>query len=224
MTLTYGGNLGLGVTNPTEKLKVVGVASITSSLYVDQNIIGGSSLTVNNNITATTGNITATSGNITAGNNLTVSGTTTLNGNTTIANSSNLTVTGNLTVNGSFAVPPINQTSGISTFFEVNITNRCITNSLGIATSSARADLDVLDGAALIGIIGIGTTTPYCSVDFSSAGKTTDASRSFMLPPKLTTSERVGLTTVEGALIYNTSSKRLELYIGTKWVGISTIA
>jgi hypothetical protein len=214
MTLTYGGNLGLGVTNPTEKLKVVGVASITNNLYVGQNIIGDSSLTVSNNITAT-------SGNITAGNNLIVNNITTLNGNTTIANSSNLTVTGDLVVNGSFNfnLPPINQTSGISTFFNLNIIN-----NLGITTSSARADLDVLDGGGIFGLVGVGTTIPLSAIDFSSAGKNIDITTSFMLPPKLTTSERVGLTTVEGALIYNTSSKRLELYIGTKWVGISTIA
>jgi len=214
MTLTYGGNLGLGVTNPTEKLKVVGVASITSSLYVDQNIIGGSSLTVNNNITATTGSITA-------GSNLTVSGTTTLNGNTTIANSGNLTVTGNLVVNGSFNIPPINQTSGISTFFDVIVSSR-----LGIGTNSYRgnAALDILDESAIIGGIGIGTTDPNCAVDFSNAGKNIDISGSFMLPPKLTSSERVGLATVEGALIYNTTVRRLELYLGTGrgWVGIVT--
>jgi hypothetical protein len=45
-----------------------------------------------------------------------------------------------------------------------------------------------------------------------------------MLPPKVTTTQRNALATVEGAFIYNTSNKRLELYNGSAWVGIATIA
>ena len=49
-----------------------------------------------------------------------------------------------------------------------------------------------------------------------------------MLPPKITTNDRdgtggkVGLVTVSGALIYNTTSNRLEVYNGTGWCGIVT--
>ena len=203
MSLTYSGNLGLGVTNPTEKLKVVGVATITSNLYVNENI------TANSNITATNGNITATTGNITAGNNLTVSGITTLNGNTTIG--------GNLIVSGSFT-SPINQTSGVSTFFNINVSNNLkVSGALGIGTDNPRATFDILEEDAIFGAIGVGTANWRAAVDFSSAGKNVDTTSSYMIPPKLTPSERVGLSTVEGGLIYNTISKSVESYNGTKW-------
>ena len=39
----------------------------------------------------------------------------------------------------------------------------------------------------------------------------------FMLPPKLSTDERVGLTTVSGATIYNTTTNKLQVYTGTAW-------
>ena len=47
-----------------------------------------------------------------------------------------------------------------------------------------------------------------------------------MVPPKVTTSERNSLSgLVEGAMIYNTNSNRLELYTqNNNWVGIATVA
>ena len=43
-----------------------------------------------------------------------------------------------------------------------------------------------------------------------------------MVPPKLTTAERNIQNLVSGAMIYNTTLNRLELYNGTGWVGIAT--
>ena len=45
-----------------------------------------------------------------------------------------------------------------------------------------------------------------------------------MVPPKVTTAQRgnfVGV--VAGALIYNTSVNRLEVYQGSAWVGVATV-
>jgi len=39
----------------------------------------------------------------------------------------------------------------------------------------------------------------------------------FMLPPKISTDERAGLTTVSGATIYNTTTNKLQVYTGTAW-------
>ena len=56
-----------------------------------------------------------------------------------------------------------------------------------------------------------------------------------MLPPKVTTAQRDQLydgaansgngggTVVTGALIYNTSTNRIELYNGSGWVGLGTV-
>ena len=210
MTLTYGGNLGIGVSNPVEKLKVVGVASITNNLYVDGSINGGSTLTAS-------GNITSVNGNLFAGNNLTVTNITTLNGAATI--------NGDLTVNGAFTPPPPNYTAGIATFYDVIISNNL---AIGVNANRGTSALDVLDGDVIFGSVGVGTISPTSAVDFSIAGKNVDATSSFMLPPKLTTTERNTLSIIEGGVIYNTTSKRLEVYLnkggGNGWAGIATIA
>ena len=39
----------------------------------------------------------------------------------------------------------------------------------------------------------------------------------FMLPPKISTNERAGLSTVSGATIYNTTTNKLQVYTGTAW-------
>ena len=73
--------------------------------------------------------------------------------------------------------------------------------------------------------VGIGTTVPNSAVDFGSASKDSDPTLSFMIPPKVSSADRVGLTTVEGGVIYNTTVRRLELYLGDNlgWVGIATV-
>jgi hypothetical protein len=45
----------------------------------------------------------------------------------------------------------------------------------------------------------------------------------FMLPPKITTTQRGNLSGVtDGALIYNTTGNQLQVYISGGWVGIGT--
>ena len=84
-----------------------------------------------------------------------------------------------------------------------------------------------LDQSAGLGAIGIGTTALQSLVDFSSVGLArTDISAAgiedtsklkFMLPPKISTDERAGLSTVSGATIYNTTTNKLQVYTGTAW-------
>jgi hypothetical protein len=163
MTLTYGGNLGIGITNPTMKLQVSGMASVSSLVTQD--------------ITAT-GSIVATgAGTSTSARTLYVYG-----GKSQIFNS-----------DGSEIFPPggdnLNLTTGISTFFDISVNNRIgignsqpsaeihigdplvddirdtiiITrNGIGIGTddlSNVDANLYNLDGGCLFGSVGIGTTT-----------------------------------------------------------------
>ena len=51
MSLTYGGNLGLGITNPSSKLYVVGTSYITGIATINNNLDVNQSLYVNGNIT-----------------------------------------------------------------------------------------------------------------------------------------------------------------------------
>ncbi|MEC8550701.1 MAG: hypothetical protein VXY93_09420, partial [Pseudomonadota bacterium] len=82
-------------------------------------------------------------------------------------------------------------------------------------------ETDINDGRVLFGAVGVGTTQPKAAVDFSDAGKNTTINayqnRMYMLPPKLTTSQRTGLSTETGAVIYNTSTNKLQVYTGSAW-------
>jgi hypothetical protein len=128
MSLTYGGNLGIGFTNPTEKLRVAGVASISGSLFVDQDVKILQNATILGNINVTG---TATIGNF------------------------------------DFA---INETSGISTFYDINVTNTAIVNtSIGIGNTNPLTPIHVGDysqdptNSVIISTsgVGIGTTALY---------------------------------------------------------------
>ena len=66
--------------------------------------------------------------------------------------------------------------------------------------------------------LGIGTTNPLSAVDFSSAGKqVANGASSFMIVPRNTNAERVGLQTQVGAIIYNTDVGRFQGYTGVGW-------
>ena len=70
--------------------------------------------------------------------------------------------------------------------------------------------------------VGVGTTNPRCALDLSDAQ---DGDTGFVLFPSTSTTQRDSITTlIEGAIIYNNTNKRLELYNGTGWVGIATEA
>jgi hypothetical protein len=153
MSLTYQGNLGIGITNPTNKLQVSGN-------------ISASSLSLSGNITAS-GGISATgAGTSVSTNILYVYG-----GKSQIFNS-----------DGSQIFPPsssenFNITSGISTFYDFQVTNELhvgdyvndVVNSIlitpsgiGIGTdnlSGVEATFYAADNFAVFGSIGIGTTT-----------------------------------------------------------------
>jgi hypothetical protein len=124
MSLTYGGNLGIGFTNPTEKLRVAGIASISGSLFVDQDL-----------------KVTQ-----------------------------NATILGNLNVTGTATLPSIdfviNETSGISTFYDIKVTNTALVNtSIGIGNINPLAPIHIGDYSAdptnsvVISTSGIGIGT-----------------------------------------------------------------
>jgi hypothetical protein len=232
MSLTYGGYLGIGVTNPSRSLHVVGTSTITSDSYVGGsfNVLGNTQLSGDTTILGTL-NVNNISGTFT-GNVNSTSGLSTFNA---IKSTDYVQVQNRLGI-GTLpdVLTPFQINSGVRGFVVGQ------NGSVGIKTTKVldSVALDVLSGVgsfsgiAIFQGVGIGSTNPRSAVDFADAG-TPDASVAgvpganysrFMIPPKISTSIRVGLSTVEGALIYNTTSKRLELYIGTAWVGIATIA
>ena len=194
MTLTYDGKLGINKPNPETALDVVGVSTFT--------------------------------GNVKVAGNLEVTGT--LSAPATIPD----------IINGS----NINATSGISTFNHIDVVNITKTSKVAIGTAfeNVVADIDAqastalfnkvgigstmfnndlqVDGNASIKRLGVGTDGVRCAVDFQDAGE--GGTSSYMLPPKVTTTIRNTLPNMPGALVYNETVNKLQVYNGSSWVDL----
>ena len=66
----------------------------------------------------------------------------------------------------------------------------------------------------------VGIITDSGAADFKNAGAIT---KRFMVPPKVSTTQRGNLTgLVAGAMIYNTSDNKLQVYTGSSWETITS--
>jgi len=233
MSLSYQGRLGIGVTNPLQRLHVGGSSTITNDLYV------GNTLEVVNGITA---------------NSLTVD-TLTLNQSLSVPLiESNVYVTSGVSTFNSIDVASFNlSTLGLGTDTYIgqlsvynsaqNIDNLNVSNTnIGIFTSSSSSyinvDLNAISAYGIFRGVGIGTTNPACAVDFSCAGfipslgLARDETR-YMLLPRVTSSQRNSLILDktpepdslkgQGAIIYNTTTKTFQGYNGT-WTDLGAAA
>ncbi len=215
MTLTYDGKLGIGKTDAAHPLDVVGNANVSNDLTVGGNATVSSNLTVTGNITVNGSN------NITiAGKNLDVTSGHSRVKNVNVTNALTVvgfsTFTGNVSVGGTFAVGKFNYTNDDG---KVAITTNTFSNpdSVGV---DARHTQVIARG------IGVGRTTLTAAVDFSNAGRNNhdvvvpagEVNRMYMIPPKVSNAERGNLTgVVAGALIYNTTSNKLQCHNGSGW-------
>jgi hypothetical protein len=98
--------------------------------------------------------------------------------------------------------------------------------NISIGNSSPSTEICSINDSYGKTIIGIGTTSAKAVIDFSGAGSGIStvvtpvglgSQMKFMIPPSITSSERVGLATVEGAFIFNKSTKKHQMYDGTAW-------
>jgi hypothetical protein len=228
MTLTYGGNLGIGITLPTNNLHVVGTSTVTGNSYIGGNLSVSNNLTVNGSLIANGGisnvSISGTFTGSLLGNVYATTGISTFN---QIKSTSTASFSGNVGIGTTALTYPLQVNTGSNSFIVNSF------GAIGVGTTAivvAGNNTILVDSSQGLGIfqgVGIGTTNPRCYADFSDAGTSGPnvlAAGRFMLPPRLTTSQRNSLSTVEGGLIYNTTLHRLELYNGTSWVGIATIA
>ena len=217
MTLTNTGRLGIGVTQPTDELDIVGGATVSG------NVVVGNNLTVTGNIV---GNVQGTlTGNVAgtlAGNTNTTVGISTLN-NLSIAG---IATAARLRANN-FAIGQDPNTELLSIF--VTNANKIIVNDvgqIGISTTTVLPGVTISASTANMSIsqIGVGVTQfSSGSVDFSTAGGPTLAARRYMIPPKATTTERNNFTgLVSGAMIYNTSLNKLQVYNGSAWETVTS--
>ena len=216
MTLTNTGRLGIGITTPTTPLHVLGNATVSGTLNVGNNLtVSG---TLNSNVS---GNVT---GNLT-GN---------VNGNANAA--AGISTFNNLSVAGIATIINVRSTSiGIATDPTLPLTvnsqvnNRFFVNAngnVGIKTTDTQAMDFMVAGSSVHQILGVGTTIPVSSVDFSLAGQQISgpfANKMFMVPPKVTNAQRGNLAgLVSGAMIYNTNLNKLQVYNGSAWETITS--
>ena len=222
MTLTNTGVLGIGITIPdsTKKLhvlggsKITGVSTFNSDLFVGNNLNVKGTLTVSLVTASVTGNLT---GNVNAS-----SGLSTFSG---------IKVTDKTETN--FAGIGIGTTCSNLNYIEtVNdagfSTSKFIVNTEGkvaIGTDNIRdgIGLNAHKEKATFGAVGVGTTSPLAAVDFRDAGQDgvgVFANRMYMLPPQVDNNERTGLSTVTGAVIFNTTASKLQIYISDNWVDL----
>ena len=225
MSLSYDGYLGIGITNPSHKLHVVGTSTVTSDSYV------GGNLNVSGTITGT----------LTLPNPAPVN----INSTTGISTTYNLQVQNNLTAvsigigttnpivgldarqkAALFGVVAINTTSVNAS---LQVTGESLFDTVGIGTTTTGGEsLVISDSSILISdsvfntnsafAVGIGTTLARSVVDLADAGNNLDfASVRFMLPPIVTTTERIGLSTIAGAFIFNKTTNKFQGYTGIAW-------
>ena len=231
MSLTHDGNLGIGITNPTHKLDVQGISTFTGNAYFTSNV------TIQGNLQIELGGTFDVSGNVSA---------TSFTGDLLAPDGlSTIIDTGSGNGSNGLSFVNTNVTTGVSTFNNIKQNN----NAYAIFATDDPQGFDTIGGNQLKfainpptlpggtgcprfvvtqkGCVGVGTTNPKCALDLSNATADDSAvsysSDRFMIFPRVSTSDRGNLTDlVGGAVIYNTTVNRLELYNGTGWVGIAT--
>ena len=248
MSLDYTGKLGVNKDNPQYPLDVVGVATFSSNVFVKSALEVNTTLNVNGG--ATIGSTLDVTSNATVGGNLNVTGSFnypspvpdaqlpdlitsniySLSGVSTIRGGVDL---GSIQVGGTNGVISGVSTIGILTAAE-NIplamgvyapTAKAVFNRLGVGNTDPQNALDVSGTIQATQYLGVGNLGVGAAVDFSNAGRgITEPSlqnRMFMLPPKVTTSERGNLAGLAaGAIVYNTTTNKLQVYNGSSWANL----
>ena len=231
MTLTKDGNLGIGITNPVQLLNVQGTSKFTGDAQFDGNV------TIDGNLTVNLGGSFSVSGVVSA---------TSFKGDLLSPNGLS-TVIDTGTGNGSDGLSFVNTnvTDGISTFNHLQQTN----NSYAAFATNDTEGYNAIDGNALRfvvnpqtlpggtgsprvvitqkGCIGSGTTNPQCALDLGSATANDDgvsySSDRFMILPKVSTTNRGNLNNLTaGAVIYNTTLNKIQVYTGSGWETVTS--
>ena len=210
MTLTgIGGSLGIGITNPSTSLHVIGQATVSGNVVLggDLDVSGNAALNVIGQVTGDlTGNVNATTG-VSTFKRLDLDTTSYYQFGELSASSVGIgTTMGNfkLVVN-----PDADKRLTVSDSGNVGIkTDETFGNGLYVSGS-------IVSNKS----IAIGSTQATCAVDFKNAGvgqTSGNQNRNYMLPPTINSTQRAALQgVVSGAIIYNTTANKLQVYVGT---------
>lgn len=226
MALTYEGNLGIGITNPTDRLNVQGTSLFAGAATFNNNVTINGTLSAGNLSANITGNLLNSLGAIVVnaeekildGNVNTSAGISTFN---RVSIGSSLYTDHILVGTGTDVRPSPNHVITANdedlTFFVDD------TGAIGIGTQIAIDNIDIgihsIDRQAVFAGVGIGTTTMRCAVDFADAGTVgVTTTHRYFLPPRVGTTDRNGIGVTEtGATIYNIDLNKLQVYTGSAW-------
>ena len=210
MTLTgIGGSLGIGITNPSTSLHVIGQATVSGNVVLggDLDVTGNAALNVIGQVTGDlTGNVNATTG---------VSTFKRLNLDTTSYyefGELSASSVGIGTTMGNFKLV-VNQDADK----RLTVSD---SGNVGIKTDETFGNGLYVSGSIVSNkSIAIGSTQATCAVDFKNAGvgqTSGNQNRNYMLPPTIDSTQRAALQgVVSGAIIYNTTANKLQVYVGT---------
>ena len=222
MTLTgVGGSLGIGITTPATPLHVIGNSTFSGNVILggDLDVSGNANMQVVGNVV---GNL---EGNVFAPTGVSTFFQLDLDTNN-YYNFGEISASG-VGIGISMEQFKLRILHAVGSEFTVSQSG-----NVGIKTDNVNGNAFFVNGditgknALTIGKNSADT----CAIDFSNAGKDIDpssplANRSFMLPPKLSNSDRNSLTgVVAGAMIYNTSTNTLQVHNGTGWRNVTSTA
>ncbi len=207
--------MGVGKTDATVQLDVVGTSTVTNDSFVganswvagNQTVTGNLTINGTNNISLAGKNLDVTTGHSKV-KNVDVIGTINVAGVSTLS--------GNVSIGGTLGVGIWNYVNDAG---QVAIQTNTFSHTEYVGLDARHTNI-VGNG------IGIGKTNITAAVDFSNAGRNFDnvvlkaaqLNRMYMIPPKVTTAERGNLVgVVAGATIYNTSTNKLQCHNGTSW-------
>jgi len=205
MTLNADGNLGIGITEPEYKLHVSGVSTFTGNITAGNDLLVANNLTVNNILSVPSGITADVIGDVTG----------------RLYSSSGFSTAKDFEAIRSVG---IGTTGSAEEPFKVNNTsdNEFI---IGWDGSVRTPNVTINSDGFSVGVgktlsVGTDSATAKGSVDFKDAGAIESR---FMVPPKVTTAERGNLAdVVAGAMIYNTSLDKLQVYTGSSWETVTS--
>ena len=216
MTLTgIGGSLGIGITNPSSTLHVIGQATVSGNVVLggDLDVSGNAALNVIGQVTGDlTGNVNATTG-VSTFKRLDLDTTSYYEFGELSASGVGIGTTMgnfNLVVN-----PDADKRFTISD-----------SGNVGVKTDETFGNQFYVSGSIVSNkSIAIGSTQATCAVDFKNAGvgqTSGNQNRNYMLPPSINSTQRAALQgVVSGAIIYNTTANKLQVYVGTGAYNVS---